>query len=91
MLATVHQRTVSLGNIGGYRPKVAHIEPNTQRKRPIIRRCLTAAVGGKSPRQPPDKRPLCKVHIVLLIVAAAVFPGGQRVLESPFTLEQRHR
>ena len=47
VLATVHQRTVGLGDIGGYRPQVAHIEANTQRKRSIVCRCLAAAVDGK--------------------------------------------
>ena len=91
VLAAVHQRTVGLCDIRRDRAKIAHIEPDTQGKRPVVRRYLAAAIGGEALWQPPDDCPLGKVDLILLIVAAAVFPGGQRIFHAPFTLEQRHR
>ncbi|SAQ60084.1 Uncharacterised protein [Klebsiella oxytoca] len=90
MLAVIGQGGVGLGDIQRQRPQLPHVFADAEVKGAVAIRQLGAAVQGPARRKTAHYGALEKFRFFLLIAAAAVLPGGDRIAGMALALEHRH-
>ncbi|CAM6547152.1 hypothetical protein KLMIMMO078B4_13270 [Klebsiella michiganensis] len=89
-IAVIGQGGVGLGDIQRQCPQLAHVFPHAEVKGIVAVRQLGAAVQRPARREAVQQGTLEKFRLFLLIVAAAVLPGGNGIAGMALALEHRN-
>ncbi|SBL30914.1 Uncharacterised protein [Klebsiella michiganensis] len=90
VIAVIGQGGIGLGDIQRQRPQLPHVFPHAEVKGVVAVRQLGAAVQRPARRESLQQRALEEFRFLLLIVAAAVLAGGDRIAGVAFALEHRN-